>query len=55
MTVPHGSYKGLLVTLERSPLEPQTEQKLYKPGLGEVQEKVVKGPHEQFDLVSITH
>jgi hypothetical protein len=53
--VPYGSYSGLLVTLERSPLEPQTEQKLYKPGLGEVQEKVVKGHHEQFDPVSITH
>jgi len=44
-----------LVTLERSPLEPQTEKKYYVPGVGEVKEKVVKGHHEQFQLVRITH
>jgi hypothetical protein len=30
------------VTSEGSPPEPQTEQKYYSPGLGEVMEKVVK-------------
>jgi hypothetical protein len=55
VTVPYGSYRGLLVTSERSPLEPQTEQKYYEPGLGEVEEKVVKGHHEEFKLVAITH
>jgi hypothetical protein len=54
-TVPYGAFKGLLVTLERSPLEPQTEKKYYAPGLGEVDERVVKGHHEQFQLVSVTH
>jgi hypothetical protein len=55
-TVPYGGkHAGLLVTSERSPLEPQTEQKYYDPGLGEVMEKVVKGHHEQFRLVNITH
>jgi hypothetical protein len=55
-TVPYGgTHKGLLVTSERSPLEPQTEQKYYSPGLGEVMEKVVKGHHEEFKLVGVTH
>ena len=54
-TVPYGGkHTGLLVTSERSPLEPQTEQKYYSPGLGEVMEKVVKGHHEQFRLVGVT-
>jgi hypothetical protein len=34
VTVPYGSYSGLLVTSEYSPLEPQTEQKFYAPGVG---------------------
>jgi hypothetical protein len=33
----------LLVTSERSPLEPQTEQKYYARGLGEIEERVVQG------------
>jgi hypothetical protein len=53
--VPYGSYSGVLVTSEYSPLEPQTEQKYYVPGVGEVAEKVVKGHHEQFKLVDVTH
>lgn len=55
LQVPYGSYSGLLVTSERSPLEPQTEQKYYAPGVGEIAEKVVQGHHEQFQLVSVTH
>ena len=43
-----------LVTLERSPLEPQTEKKYYVRGVGEVKETVVKGHHETFSLVSVT-
>jgi len=54
-TVPTGTYKRALVTSEFSPLEPQTEQKYYVAGLGEIQEKVVKGHHEQFKLVRVTH
>jgi len=53
--VPYGSYDGVLVTSERSPLEPQTEQKYYAPGVGEVQEHVVQGHHEVFRLVGVTH
>ena len=54
-TVPYGSYDNVLVTSEYSPLEPQTEQKYYVSGLGEVKEKVVKGHHEEFQLVKVTH
>ena len=52
--VPYGSFNALLVTSERSPLEPQTEQKYYAPGLGEIKERVVQGHHEVFRLVSVT-
>ena len=55
LTVPYGSFKGLLVTSEYSPAEPQTEQKFYAPGVGEIAERVVKGHHEEFKLVSVTH
>jgi hypothetical protein len=55
LTVPYGAFKGLLVTSERSPLEPQTERKYYAPGIGEIAERVVKGHHEEFQLVSVTH
>ncbi len=55
VTVPHGTFKRALVTSEFSPLEPQTEEKYYVAGVGEVWERVVKGHHEEFRLVSITH
>ena len=55
LTVPDGSFKHLLVTSERSPLEPQTEHKYYAPGVGEIAERVVKGHHEEFKLVRVTH
>jgi hypothetical protein len=56
VTAPYGgTHHHLLVTSEYSPLEPQTEQKYYQPGLGEVLEKVVKGHHEEFRLVGISH
>src|SRR3954451_19932971 len=55
LTVPYGRFTALLVTSERSPLEPQTEQKYYAPGVGEIAERVVKGHHEEFQLVSVTH
>ena len=54
-TVPYGSFTHLLVTSERSPLEPQTEQKYYKAGVGEISERVVAGHHEEFKLVRVTH
>jgi hypothetical protein len=52
--VPYGSFNALLVTSERSPLEPQTEQKYYALGLGEIEERVVQGHHEVLRLVSVT-
>ena len=55
VTVPYGTHKHVLVTSERSPLEPQTEQKYYVPGLGELAERVVQGHHEEFKLVRVTH
>jgi hypothetical protein len=55
VTVPYGSFDKVLVTSERSPLEPQTERKYYVRGLGEVKETVVKGHHETFSLVGVTH
>ena len=54
-TVPYGTFKKALVTSEFSPLEPQTEEKVYVAGVGEILERVVKGHHEEFLLVSITH
>jgi hypothetical protein len=55
LTVRYGTFKRLLVTSEFSPLEPQTERKYYAPGVGEIAERVVKGHHEEFELVSVTH
>jgi hypothetical protein len=43
----------VLVTSEFSPLEPQTEQKFYARGVGEIAEHVVKGHREAFRLVSV--
>ena len=55
LKVPYGSFKHVLVTSDYSPLEPQTEHKYYAPGVGEIAERVVKGHHEQFKLVSVKH
>jgi hypothetical protein len=53
-SVPAGAFKPVLATVEFSPLEPQFERKDYAAGVGEVEEKVVAGGHERFDLVSVT-
>jgi hypothetical protein len=55
VTVPYGTFQRALVTSEYSPLEPQTEEKFYVAGVGEIRERVVKGHHEQFALVRVTH
>ena len=55
LTVPLRSFRHVLVTSEFSPAEPQTERKYYAPGVGEIAEHVVKGHHEEFQLVSVTH
>jgi hypothetical protein len=53
--VPYGTFTHVLVTSDSSPLEPQTEHKFYAAGVGEISEKVVKGHHEAFQLVSVKH
>jgi hypothetical protein len=55
LTVPFGSFTGLLVTSERSPAEPQTEHKYYARGVGEIAERVIKGEPEAFKLTRVTH
>ena len=52
--VPYGKFTGALATIEWSPVEPQLEKKYYKAGIGEIEEEVVQGEHERFQLVSIT-
>jgi hypothetical protein len=53
--VPAGHFTRVLVTSEFSPVDAEIGQKFYAAGVGEVSERVVKGPHEQFKLVSVTH
>jgi hypothetical protein len=53
VTVPDGTFKRPLSTIEWSPTEPQFEKKYYIAGLGEIAEKVTQGGHEQFKLVSV--
>jgi hypothetical protein len=54
--VPFGAFDRLLVTNERSPLDRgQVERKWYAAGVGEIAERVVKGPHEEFKLVNVSH
>ena len=53
LEMPYGFFRHVLVTSERSPIEPQTEHKYYAPGVGEIAERVVKGHHEEFKLVSV--
>jgi hypothetical protein len=55
VTVPYGTFTHVLVTSEFSPLEPQTEEKYYVAGVGEILERVVKGHREEFRLVRLTH
>lgn len=55
LRVPLGAFDRLLVTNERSPLDRgQVERKWYAAGVGEIAERVVKGPTERFALVSAT-
>jgi hypothetical protein len=55
LTVPDGTFGRPLLTAEWSPVEPQLEKKDYAAGLGEIKEQVVKGGHEAFELVRVTH
>ena len=55
VTVPYGRYQRPLTTIEWSPVEPQLEQKYYAPGIGEIEEQVVQGGHERFQLAAVMH
>ena len=54
VTVPYGSFTNVLETVETSPLDPQSENKWYARGVGELKEAVADGS-EHYELVSITH
>ena len=54
VTVPYGSFSNVLETVETSPLDPQSENKWYARGVGELKEAVADGS-EHYELVSITH
>ena len=54
-SVAYGSFDGVLVILEWSPLEPEVlEEDYYAPGVGPILEEVVAGGSERIELVSIT-
>jgi len=57
VTVPFGSFKRTLLTVETSPkIDPGVrERKFYVAGVGDVKEHTVAGDREQIRLVSITH
>jgi hypothetical protein len=55
VTVPAGSYKQTLLTVETSPIDPAHERKYYVAGVGDVWEHTVAANHEEIKLVSITH
>ena len=56
ITVPYGSYKSTLETVETAPkLDPGVaEHKWYVAGLGDVEEHTVSGNREHIKLVSVT-
>jgi hypothetical protein len=56
-TVPFGSFKHTLLTVETSPkIDPGVaERKFYVAGVGDIREHTVSGNHEQIRLVSIRH
>jgi hypothetical protein len=54
-TVPYGTLKNALTTLEATRLEPGAyDQKVYAPGLGIVREQALSGAPEFAELVSVT-
>jgi hypothetical protein len=55
VTVPHGSFHGVLVTEDWTPLEPKVlENKLYARGVGVVLERLVRGGEEVLRLVEVS-
>jgi hypothetical protein len=54
VTVPYGTFTNVLETVETSPLDPQSENKWYAKGVGELKEAVADGS-EHYELVSVSH
>ncbi len=55
ITVPYGTFKNVLATLEASRLEPGAyDQKVYAPGIGIAREQALTGTPEFAELVSVT-
>jgi hypothetical protein len=55
VTVPYGTLKNALTTLEATRLEPGAyDQKIYAPGIGIVREQALTGAPEFAELVSIS-
>ena len=53
--VGRGGRRGLLRTLEFSPLEPSiVERKVYRPRVGVISEQQLSGGHETLSLVRVT-
>ena len=57
LTVPAGSYKKTLLTVETAPkLDPGVaERKYYVAGVGDVKEQTVSGNREEIELIRVTH
>jgi hypothetical protein len=54
-SVPYGTLKNVLTTLEATRLEPGAyDQKIYAPGIGIVREQALTGAPEFAELVSIS-
>lgn len=52
--VPHGAFDDVLVTEDRTPLEPDVlERKYYAPGVGVVLEELVRGGEEVLRLTEV--
>ena len=55
ITVPAGTFKNVLTTLEATRIEPGSyDQKLYAPGVGIVREEAITGDQELAALVSVS-
>jgi hypothetical protein len=55
VTVPYGTLKNALTTLEATQLEPGAyDQKVYAPGIGVAREQALTGPPELAELVSVS-
>ena len=54
ITVPYGTFKNPLTTLEATRIEPGAyDRKVYAPGIGIVREEALTGPTEYAELVSV--